>query len=201
MRNDWSVIDSSSPILRPVMADVKGSKKRHPSTDDADNIKGLSPPKRLRSMEKEQQSEAKTPSPAKERKSKASKDKTSNSKTVKSPTKGKGSNVKQFLTPSPTKERSSSPLVTPKTPKAASKIGIPAEVAKIMLKYASRLNPLVGMMYSVTQHFVEQNEDMPSRQEFLPKLIDCVNSLVSPILFQSLTSRIRYYSTESHFQL
>ena len=47
-----------------------------------------------------------------------------------------------------------------------------------MLKYASRLNPLVGMIYAITQYFIGKNEDMPSREAFLPILVDCVNSLV-----------------------
>lgn len=81
-------------------------------------------------------------------------------------------------TPSPIGHPPSSPLTTPKTPRAASKLGIPADVAKTMLKYASRLNPLVGLIYAVTQYFTEKQEDMPSREAFLPTLVDCVNSLV-----------------------
>ena len=55
-----------------------------------------------------------------------------------------------------------------------------------MLKYASRLNPLVGMIYAVTQYFTEKNEDMPSREAFLPILVDCVNSLIhSPMLLKT----------------
>jgi hypothetical protein len=56
-----------------------------------------------------------------------------------------------------------------------------------MPQYASRLNPLVGMIYAVIQYFTEKNKDIPNREAFLPVLVDCVNSLVhSPILFQRL---------------
>jgi hypothetical protein len=171
------------------MANVEGSKKRHKrrnSTVEEDDMNSPaeqqpSPSKRLRSGKKEQKADIKLLSPTKERKPKSSKDQTSNPKEPKdkSLSKGKDSKAKQVRTPSPIRQPVSSPLTTPKTPRGAEKLGIPFDAAKTMLKYASRLNPLVGMIYAATQYFTESKEDMPSREDFLPKLVDCVNSLVS----------------------
>ena len=199
------------------------SKKRRQSTDedhDPDTAtEQQSPTKRLRSEKKEQADDTKTPSPQKERKSKASQSKTtstgdttpsptkegkskhlkgdsSNSEsesTLQSPSKRKGSKRRQFRTPE--KPPTSSPLTTPKTPRAASKLGIPADAAKTLLKYASKLNPLVNMIYMVTQYDAEKKEDMRTREDFLSMLIDCVKSLVRyfPIFFRRLL--LGYYLT------
>ena len=44
------------------------------------------------------------------------------------------------------------------------------------------------MIYTVTQYFTEKKGDMPTREDFLPMLIDCVKSLVQhfPIFFRRL---------------
>jgi hypothetical protein len=193
-----------------VMADVKGSKKRRKSTVEEDDISSPaeqqpSPSKRLRSEKKEQKADTKTPSPTKERKPKSSKDQTSNPKKEpkdKGPSKGKDSKDKQVRTPSPIGQPQTSPLTTPKTPRGASKLGIPVDAAKTMMKYRSRLNPLVGMIYAVTQYFTESKEDMPRCEDFLPKLVDCVNSLVSTLSdpLSTLMARTPYYWTKSHFR-
>ena len=122
---------------------------------------------------------AESPSP-KKRRSKAS-NKSSNVKNVlnmKSPSKGKVLK-EQVRTPSPNTQSETSPLTAPKTPKSASKLGIPPDTVKTMSKYASKINPLVRMIYTVTQYFIETKEDIPSREDFLPKLVDCVHSLVT----------------------
>jgi len=62
-----------------------------------------------------------------------------------------------------------------------------------MLKYASRLNPLVGLIYAVTQYFTEK-EDMPSREAFLPILVDCVNSLVHTTCLYALQALLLGHS-------
>ena len=185
------------------MAGVKGLKKRRKSTVEEDDISSPaeqqpSPSKRLRSEKKEQKADIKTPSPMKERKPKSSKDQTSNPKKTpkdKSPSKGKDSKGKQVRTPSPIGQLASSPLRTPKAPRGASKLGIPVDAAKTMLKYASRLNPLVGMIYAVTKYFTESKEDMLSHEDFLPKLVDCVNFLVSTLSdpLSTLMARTPYY--------
>jgi hypothetical protein len=168
------------------MAGEKGPRKRGQSTGEGSNIDNPpveedSPTKRV----KKGNPKPKTPSPVKGRKGKPLKDKHSDSPSrsnVKSPSKGEISKPDPFRTPSPTGQPASSPLTTPKTPRAASKLGIPADVAK-KLKYTLRLNLLVGMIYAVTQYFTEKNEDMPSREASLPIL---VNSLVrSPMLFKT----------------
>ena len=154
------------------------SKKRHQSTD-----------------EDQQTDDPKAPSP---KKPKASRRNTSDE----SPPKRKDSKHGQFKTPSPVKELKSSPLTTPKTPRAASKLAIPADTAKMLLKYASRLNPLVSMIYTVTQYFTERKEDMRTREDFLPMLVDCVKSLVPTFsyLLSTLIARMLSSSTKSHFQ-
>jgi len=193
------------------MADIStGSKKRRQSTVEEDDISSPaeqqpSPSKRLRSVKKGTKADINNPSPTKGRKPKSSKDQTSDQKKEpkdKSPSKGKDSKHSQARPPSPIRPPESSPLTTPRTPKAASKLGIPVDAAKKMLKYASRLNPLVGMIYAVTQYFTESKEDMPSREDFLPKLVDCMNSLVSTLSYplSTLMARIPYYWTKSRFQ-
>lgn len=101
---------------------------------------------------------------------------------LKSPLEGKISKSARLSIPDLIDQAISSPLNTPKTSRAASKLGIPSDISKALLKYASMLNPLVGMIYAKTRYFIEKNEDIPSREEFLPILVDCVNSFVhSPI--------------------
>ena len=188
------------------MADVQRSKKRRQSTNEVDDINYTpwksSLTKHPRSTKKEKH-KAKTPSPEKGRKDKASKVKRSDlpgNSNIRSPSEAKNLKPARFKTPDPIEQAASSPLTTPKTPRPASKFGIPADVAKTLLKYASRLNPLVGMIYAMTQYFAEKNEDMPSREEFLQILVDCVNSLVHSLHASPLIARIRYSSTKNRFQ-
>lgn len=155
------------------MTDVKGSNKRPRSTDREEE--DSSPTARLQhpSVKKEQNTEMNTRSPRKRRRSRSSKDQTSDPKKE---LKDKSSiKAKDSKRQTPFGKPKSSPLTTPR----AGTRGIHVDVSKT--QHASRPNPLVDMIYAVTQYFTESKADTvpcPRREDTLPKFMDCVNSLV-----------------------
>ncbi len=72
---------------------------------------------------------------------------------------------------------SSPPIQTPKTPRQASSLGVTSGTAKTLLKYASRLKPLVLMLYEAFRMAVERKE-VPSQEDFVGILDELADSLV-----------------------
>jgi hypothetical protein len=111
------------------MADVQGSRKRGQLSDEGNDTDNIARQSSSTKRTRKGNADPKTTGPVKGRKG------TGKSRSNVQRPEGKLSKLEPPRTPSPIGKSASSPLTTPKTPKAASKLGIPAEVAKTMLKY------------------------------------------------------------------
>lgn len=90
----------------------------------------------------------------------------------------KSKKLKESSTPQKKDPDSSSPSKTSGIPHQASSMGVDPTAAKTLLKYASKLKPLVLMLYETFRMAVEKKE-LPSQKDFMTSLDKLAKSMVS----------------------